>query len=215
MSVSVQIDLRSKFGWARDQGQRPTCIAFAASDAHAAHRVMPFAPLSVEYAFYHASLKRLVFDPNAGVGMSDILSSIEGDGQPLENGWPYLRHLPSDISSYHPPADVGVVFKRESESHSSFARVVDVLKEGRAPLIAMHISTEFYLAKAQEVLRAPVSSKPVARHALVVAGLGEEQNEQVVLIRNSWGVNWADSGYAWISRSYLEPRLISVGVMKP
>ena len=147
--------------------------------------------------------------------MSDIVSSIEGDGQPLENGWPYLRHLPSDISAYHPPANVGVVFKRESEFHSSFARVVDVLKEGRAPLIAMHISTEFNLAKAHEVLRAPVSSKPVARHALVVAGLGEEQNEQVVLMRESWGVNWADSGDAWRSRSYLEPRLISVGVMKP
>ena len=147
--------------------------------------------------------------------MSDILAALEGDGQPLESGWPYLDRLPSDISSYKPSMDVGPVYRRESECHSDFARILHVLAEGRAPLIAMNISAEFYLAKANQTLRGPATSPPVARHALVVVGSGEEQNEQVLLIRNSWGVSWADSGYAWVCRSYLEPRLISVGVMKP
>jgi len=214
MSISVQIDLRAKFGPARDQKRRPTCIAFAASDAHAAQRITPFYPLSVEYAFYHACMKRTVFDPHSGVGMSDILAAVEDDGQPEENGWPYLDQLPANIAQYKPPADVGPVYRRESQRQSDFAVILTMLNEGRVPLIAMDISYEFFLAKPHEVLRAPVSSPTVNRHALVVAGIGEEQNEQVLLIRNSWGDGWADHGYAWISRGYLEPRLIAVGVMK-
>jgi len=121
MSVSVQIDLRTKFGPARDQKRRPTCIAFAASDAHAAQRMNPFQPLSVEYAFYHASLKRTAFDPHSGVGMSDILAAVENDGQPEENGWPYLDQLPADITHYKPPADVGPVYRRGSQYHAGLA----------------------------------------------------------------------------------------------
>jgi hypothetical protein len=174
----------------------------------------PFQPLSVEYAFYHASLKRAVFDPQSGVGMSDILAAVEDDGQPEENGWPYLDQLPKDIAHYKPPVNVGRVYRRGSQHQAGLAVIVTMLNSGRAPLIAMNISSEFFRAKAQEVLRAPVSSPTVNRHALVVVGIGEEQNEQALLVRNSWGMGWADQGYAWISRGYLEPRLMSVGVMQ-
>ena len=42
--ITVSVDLRALFGPARDQGPRPTCLAFAASDAHAA-LAMGWAPL--------------------------------------------------------------------------------------------------------------------------------------------------------------------------
>jgi hypothetical protein len=38
LSLVVSRDLRPFFGAVRDQGSRPTCIAFALSDAHAAAR---------------------------------------------------------------------------------------------------------------------------------------------------------------------------------
>ncbi len=36
--IEIQVDLRSLLGDARDQEARPTCLAFAASDVHAALR---------------------------------------------------------------------------------------------------------------------------------------------------------------------------------
>ena len=51
--IAVECDLGSLFGDVRDQGDRPTCLAFAASDAHAALRA-GWEPLSCEYAFYQA-----------------------------------------------------------------------------------------------------------------------------------------------------------------
>jgi len=35
MAIDVVCDIRHRFGPARDQGMRPTCLAFAVSDAHA------------------------------------------------------------------------------------------------------------------------------------------------------------------------------------
>ena len=51
--IIVLRDLRKHFGDARDQGPRPTCLSFAASDAHAALRT-GWTPLSCEFAFYQA-----------------------------------------------------------------------------------------------------------------------------------------------------------------
>src|SRR5258708_38222177 len=56
-AIKIAKDLRSMFGPVRDQGQRPTCLAFAASDLHAAVRGA-WAPLSCEYIFYHAQKAR-------------------------------------------------------------------------------------------------------------------------------------------------------------
>lgn len=214
MNVSVKIDLRPNLGPARDQLRRPTCMAFAASDAHAAHRPMPFETLSVEYAYYHASLKRAAFNPHSGVAMSDVLKAIKDDGQPVEAGWPYLHQLPADLVKYKPPTNPGPVYKRESQIQSDIDAIRSVLKANRPVLIAMNISVEFFSAKADRVLRAVASSPSANRHALVVVGIGEEQNEEVFLVRNSWGRGWAVDGHAWVANSYIAPRLISVGVMR-
>jgi C1A family cysteine protease len=168
----------------------------------------------VEYAYFHACHKRTLFDPKGGVAMPDILAAVEDDGQPEENGWPYLDQLPSDISLYKPPASVGTVYRRDAHHESGVLVILSMLAQGRAPLIAMNVSREFFLAKANQVVRAPISSPSAARHGVVVVGNGEEQKESVLLIRNSWGDRWGDHGHAWISRDYLEPRLISVGVME-
>ena len=54
--IKSVVDLRGDLGPARDQDPRPTCMAFAASDAHGAARD-GWEPLSTEWAYYHA-LKR-------------------------------------------------------------------------------------------------------------------------------------------------------------
>src|SRR5436305_462757 len=53
-SITVSRDLRGRFGSARDQEARQTCLAFAMSDAHAAAIGGMWSPLSCEYLFYHA-----------------------------------------------------------------------------------------------------------------------------------------------------------------
>src|SRR5271167_1131773 len=97
MSIEVIQDISSRFGPARDQGKRPTCVAFAVSDLHASTRSTTFAPLSVDYLFYHACLRGSPFDPSNGVTLHQILGAVEHDGQPEEIHWPYMPHLPVDV----------------------------------------------------------------------------------------------------------------------
>ena len=82
MSVTIARDLRPLFGEVRDQGERPTCLAFAASDAHAALRG-PWAALSVEFAFFNAQ-RRANRSAKVGALLSTMLDTLREDGQPLD-----------------------------------------------------------------------------------------------------------------------------------
>lgn len=65
--VEERRTLGGLFGPARDQGARPTCLAFAASDLHAGVREA-WTPLSCEFLFYHAQ-RRAGRPPTVGEPM--------------------------------------------------------------------------------------------------------------------------------------------------
>jgi hypothetical protein len=104
MSVDVLLDLRLEFGEARDQGPRPTCMAFTASDAHAGVRA-GWDPLSVEWAYYHA-VRRDGANPDDGATLTSMLKVLEADGQPHETGWPYIARPILDPAVWNPPPRV-------------------------------------------------------------------------------------------------------------
>jgi hypothetical protein len=96
--IKTIVDLRGSFGAARDQNPRPTCLAFAASDTHAALRPGWY-PLSAEWAYYHA-VKRDGGLPQDGSTLVSMLATIKSDGQPEESEWPYIQTAAIDISSW-------------------------------------------------------------------------------------------------------------------
>lgn len=212
MTIDVRKDLRGLFGVARNQKQRPTCMAFASSDVHALVRQIPFEELSTEYAYFHALKRKPVFSPNDGVSMQNMLDAIREDGQPLELDWPYMDKLPNNISAYVPPATVTAVYRRNGSIERSLDRAMTCLDQDQPVILAIEISAEFYVPSLNTPVRAPVDSPMIGRHAVAAVGYGIESGEHVFLIRNSWGTKWGDQGYAWLSRHYIAPRLMSIGV---
>ena len=214
MPVSVERDLRSDFGAARDQGARPTCLAFAASDFHAALRG-GWIPLSCEFAFYHAQ-RRGRRKPTEGADLASMLDALREDGQPVETDWPYLTNLPSDLSAWSPPTQIGRRFRRSGARRGvEFQEVIEILDEGSPALILMTLSDSFYLPRAGGVVIPPPSETvdPTRRHAVVAVGHGLADGDSVILIRNSWGSDWGLEGHAWLPRPYLEPRLLRLAVI--
>ncbi len=129
MSISVAKDLRSNFGPVRDQDPRPTCMAFAASDAHAGARP-GWEPLSVEWAYFHA-LKRDGVQPHQGVHLATMLATLRSDGQPAETHWPYIAKLFTDFAAWHPPKMSDRIFRRESKpAAATLASLFDHLELG-------------------------------------------------------------------------------------
>ena len=214
MEISIVRDMRAAFGSAQNQGMRPTCLAFAASDAHAAVRG-PWVPLSREFAFYHAQL-RSNRSPHQGAMLSTMLDVLKEDGQPVEAEWPYLASLPSDLALWLPPAGITRVFRRLSDvSTATVDEIVRLLNEGQPLLTTMMLSDSFYLPANGGVVDAVPGEgpDPTRRHAVVAVGHGIRKGERLILVRNSWGQGWGLNGYGWLTESFLQPRLMRIAVL--
>jgi hypothetical protein len=212
--ITISVDLRASFGAARNQGPRPTCLAFAASDAHAALR-QGWAPLSCEYAFYQAQ-RRAGRAPNTGALLSSMLEALRRDGQPEESGWPYLSETPADAGSWAPPREIGDLFGRNSAiATHSVDRVIQELDQGRPVIVLTMLSRAFYQRNPQGVVD-PASGEqpePDRRHAVVAVGHGMVDGKRAVLVRNSWGPSWGDAGYGWLTEPFLGPRIYAAATL--
>ncbi len=207
MAVVTLSDLRDRFGSARDQGARPTCLAFATSDAHAALR-QPWCPLSSEFAFYHAQ-RRAGRSPSTGAILPAMLTALKKDGQPIESDWPYLFALPNNIEAYRPPGEL-IVFRRQGEPRpTGVNEIIEHLQTGQPSIVLMTLSDAFYSPGDDGTVRALRDElpDPARRHAVVAVGHGTIDGTRAILVRNSWGTEWGVDGHAWLLEDFIGPRL--------
>lgn len=212
MSVAVTVDLRLQFGPARDQGKRPTCLAFATSDAHAALRGA-WQALSTEFAFYHAQ-RRGGRKPTEGATLPSMLQAIREDGQPVETAWPYLIDTPADVSQWLPPSDAAPVFRRAGRgTNGNVNAIIADLDQSKPVITLMRLSASFFRVPSDGIIDEALGEKPDLhlRHAVIALGHGTRGTDRVVLVRNSWGPRWGQQGYAWITEKFLNARIFSLG----
>lgn len=212
--IVVQQDLRAEFGAARDQGARPTCLAFAASDSHAGVRA-GWDPLSCEFAFFHAQ-RRAMRPPSSGAVLQHMLDALQLNGQPVEAGWPYLSDTPTFAAAWTPPSAPGTLFGRTgAEGLSTFAEVVQHLDAGRPVMLLLALTPSFFRPDAQGVVTPAAGEKPdlSLRHAVIGVGHGLVDNAPAILIRNSWGSEWGDQGYGWLPASFVSAGLFALAIL--
>ncbi|MEL0154250.1 MULTISPECIES: C1 family peptidase [unclassified Sphingopyxis] len=208
--IDIVRDLRPLFGPARDQGARPTCLAFAASDTHAGLRD-GWAPLSCEFAF-HAAQKRAGRPPTSGALLSTMLDALRLDGQPDEKGWPYLAAVPADHRLWTPPATVGPLYGRNGQRDGTdLSSILAALDRDTPVLMLTMLSRSFFQPRGDGVVD-PANDElpePAQRHAVVAVGHGTVDGTPAILIRNSWGPGWGLEGHAWLTERFLAPRLFA------
>lgn len=215
----IDIDFRADLGEPRDQGRRPTCLSFAASDAHRHWQRHP-EPLSVEWLFYHVA-QHARTGLHCGTTIPDTRKVMRALGQPEEQVWPYST-TPPTATAWRPPVTRPSLMTCESAACSADIRAISEQVEAGIPVvIGMFISTTFlspahWTHHGPEIVlgRDPGEAVDTARgHALVVVGRGRVVGEPAMLIRNSWGPKWGADGHAWVYEDYLAPRLAGAFVI--
>lgn len=170
--------------------------------------------LSVEFAHYSACKRMPQFQPANGTSGHAMFEALRIDGQPPEQEWPYTALLPNNLADYHPPAIVSGLVRHAGERLQSLDEAEAALRSGWPVIMGLALSDSFYRLASGAILQADPDINRARRHAVLGVGLFSTVSGTGFLIRNSWGSKWANGGYGLISRSYVEPRAIFLGVYR-
>jgi hypothetical protein len=144
-----------------------------------------------------------------------MLAAIREDGQPPEAAWPYLKKVPTDLSSWNPPVKPDPCYRRASaRGRTSVGEVLQLLDKGTPVVMTMKLSDAFFRPGAGGLIDRIEPPDPNRRHGVIAVGHGTNSFHRLILIRNSWGAKWGIDGYAWVSEDYLTPRLYGFAEMR-
>jgi C1A family cysteine protease len=204
------IDFRDKLGPARDQGQRPTCLAFAATAAHEKDRLeidSSQIELSEEMLWWGCKLNTVT--GSNGTSFSVIATALITWGQCRSTDWPYDRNRSDTGIDYAPPQKAlapGRCLRADTTiGVIDIEAIKQALRKGHAVVIGIILSDGFFAPTDGEI-RMPESHEVLPDgHAVTLVGFqeGEAPGESYFVVRNSWGSGWGDAGHALLPQDYL------------
>ncbi len=172
-----------------------------------AHEYASRASLSAEYLHWASG------SHPGGRGNPHAASlAMLNQGQPPHQQWPYSKTTDDTVQTYGPATTVTGPFshRRADRILSDFDQVIDELRGGRWPVIALRVTDAFAAAGTGIVLP---DGPGRAGHAVLAVGaaivLGAElepdlhDGDRLLLVRNSWGSGWGAAGHKLISEDAL------------
>ncbi|UVM66795.1 C1 family peptidase [Pseudomonas sp. B21-009] len=197
--ITVECLLSESRSAANDQGNRPTCLAFAIATLN-----RKFAPQDLGPEYFYRSAISLIpgWCPGQGLNVA-AAKTASALGHPIELDYPYqpaepttpLEALPTGLTLY----GRAVEFYKPNIS-----RLMSSLQAGEAVGLALRLTREFFTPTGDIIGFSNIVLPGTMIHAVVVVGMGyDEHQEPWFLIRNSWGAGWGANGYAWLSSTYV------------
>ncbi len=191
----------------RDQGDRPTCVAFAVT---AAHEWMAGSgeDLSPEHAHWAAKAR----DGHAGEATTAqaALTGIAEERHAVELAWPYGQPAwpappPPEASL---PSNLRTPGTWRRLGTPTIGELSDLVAQGVAVILTVRFVPAAWssVSDSSPVVDAPAGVAVVGSHAILVVGAraANGQGNDAILIKNSWGAEWGDAGYAFLSDRYLD-----------
>jgi len=182
-SVIDTIDLRNKMLKPRNQGNRGTCAAFAASAIKEYQERIDInlqEYISPEFIYFHRQNK-----PNPGMFCRDVMKILKNYGSVKETSLPYATTEPLEISK-------DILKEAESFKINSYASITTI--EGLKDALINHgpclISFPVYSGSPEFWRASSADDKQRGGHAVCIVGFTKEG----FILRNSWGSLWNGDG---------------------
>ena len=189
----------------KDQGMRPTCLVMAAT---AGHEYLRQLELSVEHLWFNVG--RRVGAMVAGAKFSEVALALSQDGQCSDAMWPYDPVIASPTPN---PLPAPVYIAGNSRSQSAVLDVIRAELVARRPTVVGIRVNDDFIAGVSPINTSASDSSDNGLHAVLAVGF--DDGRAVVTVRNSWGLGWADNGYADLTYEFINrrsSRLLTVGL---
>jgi len=188
----------------RDQGRRPTCIAFALSEVNLQHATNLEA-LSPEHLYQEAASMVPHWSPMDGIPLNLALQAASA-GQPEEKDYPYQQDEPlSPVAP--PPRNMTLYGARVERLPSDPGSIIKMVRNQQPIGLGLQLTQSFFCPVGGFIEFEEIAL-PDVLHAVAVVGLGWKDGEPHFLIRNSWGEHWGLDGSAWLPDSYVRTHTI-------
>lgn len=206
--TSTSIDLRSNFTAIRNQGAVGSCVSHALASIYEYFLrcngvVTP--DLSELFLYYNSREIDGNVNEDTGSTLQAAMKSLAEQGICDEQVWPYE---PENINVKPSEAAYQDALTRKVKTSLNVALNVDAFKSALEDGFPIAISInvfESFTTGARGFIPMPSpeekQSEEHGRHAMVICGFSDEQ--KVFVVRNSWGLEFGDSGYCYIPYAYI------------
>ncbi len=201
------VDHRPQFDLIFDQGEIGSCLTNGAAGALQGRMVSQGLPswTPARLPLYRRALERDgVYPADEGTYAETVLQILSEEGFAPERHAPYSGS-PDAIRGHTPDAYTQAAGKARLVGFTPLARDRDTIRfelwNGNPILISMLLYASFEDVGRDGLVRMPKDDEEeLGGHGMRLVGY----NPECVLVANSWGRSWGQSGYAWIPWRMIE-----------
>ncbi len=208
--IPKKVDWRQYASPVANQGELGSCTGFAIVKGLREFLLIrdkkPLVKLSPLFMYYNERKLEGRINEDSGARISTGMKLLKDIGTATDTEWPYVVESFKDSPT------------REAFSSASDFRVKDIKRLEGLRDIKYALAKKNPVALGIVVLKSvftPVNGKvalPNLKEQIfgghAVFCVGYDDNEKVLIIKNSWGTNWGDKGYFYLPYEYVKQGLV-------
>ena len=210
------IDFRAQLPPVRDQGPRGTCVAFAVTAAHEIRRAQG-ERLSDGFLYWGCKQGDGT-GGGSGTTLPAAASALAQYGQSVEALWPYEPGWDDNVPVRTPSA--AAIADGASRLCTGLRRlpatvdqITAALAGGRVVVLVTWVFENWRRADRGVIALPETRDRRLGLHAVLTAGYRTGPGPTSIVIRNSWGRDWGDDGYGYLSGGYVDMHAVSAWVL--
>ena len=207
--VPSKVDLRPKCPPVYNQGHLGSCTANALSGAFEFSRrkqkLKDFVPSRL-FLYYNERVMINTVNSDSGAYIRDGIKSLNSKGICPEKEWKYVeeKFTVKPPKKCYDDALKSTVKSYERLNNTNLTQLQSCLSEGFPFVFGFTVYESFMsqaVAKTGMMPMPKPKEKVAGGHAVMAVGF--DDSKQVIIVRNSWGKDWAVKGYFYMPYSYI------------
>jgi C1A family cysteine protease len=192
-----------------NQGNLGSCTANALAAAYEFEKMkqkQPYFMPSRLFIYYNERVMENTVKSDAGAALRDGIKSLNTQGVCPEDMWTYnvIKFATKPSCKCYTTAKKNEIKEYLSVNHTSIADIRQCLAQGYPIAFGISVYSSFM---SDEVAKTGIVPMPKIDESLegghAILGVGYNDTIRMIIVRNSWGINWGIKGYFLLPYDYI------------